>query len=74
AQLRDVEGMRAGACAHQTRDLAAFERTAQQPRKLSSGLTGPTIRSRLTAPYDLLEQNLLCIVEPYSVSEIESVA
>jgi hypothetical protein len=41
---------------------------------LSSGLTGPTIRSRLTAPYDLLEQNLLCIVEPYSVSEIESVA
>lgn len=35
----------------------------------------PTIRSHLAALYDtLLEQNLLRIVEPYSVIEIEYVA
>src|SRR6266571_3384162 len=35
----------------------------------------PTIRSHLTALYDtLLEQNLLRIVEPYSVVEISYVA
>lgn len=35
----------------------------------------PTIRSHLAALYDtLLEQNLLRIVEPYSVVEIEYVA
>ncbi|KAH9993396.1 hypothetical protein BJV77DRAFT_944426, partial [Russula vinacea] len=37
--------------------------------------SGPTIRSRLTAPYDaLLGRNLLRIVELYSVSEIEYMA
>ena len=41
-------------------------------KKLSSG---PTIRSRLTVPYDaLLRRNLLRIVELYSVSEIEHMA
>ena len=35
----------------------------------------PTIRSHLAALYDtLLEQNLLRIVEPYSVVEVEYVA
>lgn len=35
----------------------------------------PTIRSHLAALYDtLLEQNLLRIVEPYSVIELEYVA
>ncbi|KAI0319087.1 PCI-domain-containing protein [Amylostereum chailletii] len=72
AQLRDVESMRAIARAHQNRDLAAFEQTLRDYRELSSD---PTIRSHLSALYDtLLEQNLLRIVEPYSVVEIEYVA
>jgi len=42
------------------------------PTELSSD---PTIRSHLAALYDtLLEQNLLRIVEPYSVVEIDHVA
>jgi 26S proteasome regulatory subunit N6 len=73
AQLRDVESMRAVARAHQTRDLAAFEQTLRDYREELS--SDPTIRSHLAALYDtLLEQNLLRIVEPYSVIEIEYVA
>ncbi|KAI0029249.1 PCI-domain-containing protein [Vararia minispora EC-137] len=72
AQLRDVESMRAIARAHQARDLAAFEQTLRDYRELSAD---PTVRSHLAALYDtLLEQNLLRIVEPYSVVEIEHVA
>ena len=42
------------------------------PVELSSD---PTIRSHLAALYDtLLEQNLLRIVEPYSVVELEHVS
>lgn len=42
------------------------------PTELS---TDPTIRSHLAALYDtLLEQNLLRIVEPYSVVDIDHVA
>jgi 26S proteasome regulatory subunit N6 len=75
AQLRDVESMRAVARAHQTRDLAAFEQTLRDYREeLSSDLT-IRLGSHLAALYDtLLEQNLLRIVEPYSVVEIEYVA
>lgn len=73
AQLRDVESIRAVALAHQTRDLAAFEQTLRDYREELS--SDPTIRSHLAALYDtLLEQNLLRIVEPYSVVEIEYVA
>jgi hypothetical protein len=73
AQLRDVESMRAVARAHQNRDLAAFEQTLRDYREELS--SDPTIRSHLAALYDtLLEQNLLRIVEPYSVVEIEYVA
>ncbi|KAF5376698.1 hypothetical protein D9615_007861 [Tricholomella constricta] len=73
AQMRDVESMRAIARAHQERNLADFEKALRDYRdELSSD---PTIRSHLAALYDtLLEQNLLRIVEPYSVVEIEYVA
>ncbi|KAF8586236.1 PCI-domain-containing protein [Ramaria rubella] len=73
AQLREVESMRAVARAHQNRNLAEFERALRDyQNELSSD---PTIRSHLAALYDtLLEQNLLRIVEPYSVVEIEHVA
>src|SRR6266702_8016786 len=65
--------MRAVARAHQTRDLAAFEQTLRDYREELA--SDPTIRSHLTALYDtLLEQNLLRIVEPYSVVEISYVA
>ncbi|KAI0253612.1 26S proteasome non-ATPase regulatory subunit 11 [Lactifluus subvellereus] len=71
AQLRDVESMRAVARAHQTRDLAAFEQTLRDYREELS--SDPTIRSHLAALYDtLLEQNLLRIVEPYSVVELNT--
>ncbi|RDB28089.1 putative 26S proteasome regulatory subunit rpn6 [Hypsizygus marmoreus] len=73
AQLREVESMRAIALAHQARNLADFEKVLRDYKdELSSD---PTIRSHLAALYDtLLEQNLLRIVEPYSVVEIEFVA
>ncbi|EPQ57700.1 PCI-domain-containing protein [Gloeophyllum trabeum ATCC 11539] len=73
AQLREVESMRAVARAHQNRNLADFEKALRDYRdELSSD---PTIRSHLAALYDtLLEQNLLRIVEPYSVVEVDYVA
>jgi len=73
AQLREVESMRAIARAHQNRNLADFEKALRDYREELS--SDPTIRSHLSALYDtLLEQNLLRIVEPYSVIEIEYVA
>ncbi|KAL0946353.1 hypothetical protein HGRIS_012586 [Hohenbuehelia grisea] len=73
AQMREVESMRAIARAHQNRNLADFEKALRDYRdELSSDLT---IRTHLAALYDtLLEQNLLRIIEPYSVVEIEHVA
>ncbi|CDO75234.1 hypothetical protein BN946_scf184895.g14 [Trametes cinnabarina] len=73
AQLRDVESMRAVARAHQKRNLADFEKALRDYRQELS--SDPTIRTHLSALYDtLLEQNLLRIVEPYSVVEIEYIA
>ncbi|KIJ45093.1 hypothetical protein M422DRAFT_29944 [Sphaerobolus stellatus SS14] len=73
AQLREVESMRAVARAHQNRNLAEFEKALRDYREELS--SDPTIRSHLAALYDtLLEQNLLRIVEPYSVVELEHVA
>lgn len=82
--------MRAIARAHQERNLADFERALRDykhgwltpihsHRDLILSLlelsSDPTIRSHLAALYDtLLQQNLLRIVEPYSVVEIEHVA
>lgn len=73
AQLREIESMRAIALAHQNRNLADFEKALRDYKhELSSD---PTIRSHLAALYDtLLQQNLLRIVEPYSVVEIDYVA
>jgi len=73
AELRDVDSMRAIARAHQNRNLAEFEKALKDYKhELSSD---PTIRTHLSALYDtLLEQNLLRIVEPYSVIEVEYVA
>ncbi|KAG2337230.1 PCI-domain-containing protein [Suillus weaverae] len=82
AQLREIESMRAIALAHQNRNLADFEKALRDYKhgmlcfiyttQLSSD---PTIRSHLAALYDtLLQQNLLRIVEPYSVVEIDYVA
>jgi 26S proteasome regulatory subunit N6 len=73
AQLREVESMRAIARAHQNRNLADFEKALRDYKdELTSDFT---IRTHLAALYDtLLEQNLLRIVEPYSVVEIEYVA
>ncbi|KAF4576434.1 proteasome subunit S9 family protein [Pleurotus pulmonarius] len=73
AQLREVESMRAIARAHQNRNLADFEKALRDYQEELT--TDPIVRSHLTALYDtLLEQNLLRIVEPYSVVEIEYVA
>jgi 26S proteasome regulatory subunit N6 len=90
ANLRDVESMRAIARAHQNRNLADFEKALKDyehgdfiPHSLGTMgshlcaelASDPTIRSHLTALYDtLLEQNLIRIVEPYSVVEISYVA
>ncbi|KAK2459497.1 hypothetical protein APHAL10511_008481 [Amanita phalloides] len=73
ANLREVESMRAIARAHQGRNLAEFEKVLRDYKdELSSD---PTIRSHLAALYDtLLEQNLLRIIEPYSVIEVDYVA
>ncbi|KAF9242024.1 proteasome regulatory particle subunit [Melanogaster broomeanus] len=73
AQLREIESMRAIAIAHQNRSLAEFEKVLRDYKdELSSD---QTIRSHLAALYDtLLQQNLLRIVEPYSVVEIDYVA
>ncbi|KAF9523122.1 PCI domain-containing protein [Crepidotus variabilis] len=73
ANRRDVESMRAIARAHQNRNLADFEKILKDyEAELSSD---PTIRSHISTLYDkLLEQNLLRIVEPYSVVEVSYVA
>jgi 26S proteasome regulatory subunit N6 len=90
AQLREIESMRAIALAHQNRNLADFEKALRDykhgtwfslclsyllPTRHTELSSDPTIRSHLAALYDtLLQQNLLRIVEPYSVVEIDYVA
>ncbi|KAI5121381.1 hypothetical protein M0805_001194 [Coniferiporia weirii] len=72
-QLREVECMSAIARAHQDRNLADFEKTLRDYQNVLSA--DPTIRTHLAALYDtLLEQNLLRIVEPYSVVEVDHIA
>lgn len=82
--------MRAIAIAHQNRNLSEFEKVLRDykdgqfiacPTPSRTKLSFPelssdqTIRSHLAALYDtLLQQNLLRIVEPYSVVELDHVA
>lgn len=70
---REVESMKAVARAHANRNLREF-RAALKDYKEEFSLD-PIIRQHLSALFDrLLEQNLLRIVEPYSVVEIAHVA
>lgn len=70
---RSIASMRAVARAHKNRSLTEFEEALRDYQtELSSD---PTTRTHLAALYDtLLEQNLLRIVEPYSVVDLEWVA
>ena len=59
--------------------MVGWARAFDCPRRLTTSSpelsSDPTIRSHLAALYDtLLQQNLLRIVEPYSVVEIDYVA
>ncbi|PVF98237.1 putative 26s proteasome p44.5 protein [Serendipita vermifera] len=73
ASHREVESMKAIARAHANRNLREF-RDALRDYKEEFSLD-PIIKQHLSALFDrLLEQNLLRIVEPYSVIEIAYVA
>ncbi|EPY50722.1 19S proteasome regulatory subunit Rpn6 [Schizosaccharomyces cryophilus OY26] len=70
---KDIDAMRAVAQAHENRSLAEFEK-ALQDYKLELA-SDPIIRSHLSTLYDnLLEQNLLRVVEPYSRIEVSHIA
>ncbi|KIY50239.1 PCI-domain-containing protein [Fistulina hepatica ATCC 64428] len=73
ANTRDVESMRAITLAHKERNLADFEKALRDYRQELQ--TDSTIRSHLSALYDtLFEQNLLRIIEPYEIVEIDYIA
>ncbi|KAL1727666.1 PCI domain-containing protein [Schizophyllum commune] len=73
ANERAVEAMRAIAAAHKGRDLGEFQKALRDYKDELQ--TDPTIRSHLSSLFDtLLEQNLLRIIEPYEVVEIDYVA
>ncbi|KXN80828.1 putative 26S proteasome regulatory subunit rpn6 [Leucoagaricus sp. SymC.cos] len=80
--LRDVESMQAIARAHKNGTSQTLRRLCSTTSMVPLTLylvpelsSNPAIRSHLAALYDtLLEQNLLRIIEPYSVVEISHVA
>eukprot|EP00743_Colponemidia_sp_Colp-15_P000667 GILK01000743.1.p1 GENE.GILK01000743.1~~GILK01000743.1.p1 ORF type:complete len:441 (+),score=84.56 GILK01000743.1:73-1323(+) len=69
----EIEAMKAVATAHEHRSLKEFEATLQ---KYSNELQkDPIIKAHITALYEtLLEQNLVRLIEPFSVVEIAHVA
>lgn len=70
---RDLDAMKAVAAAHSDRSLSSFEAALREHK---AELTeDPIIRNHLGALYDaLMESNLVKLIEPYDVVEIEHVA
>lgn len=70
---RDIDAMKAVAAASSSRSLSSFEKALQD---FKPELTDdPIIRNHLGSLYDsLMESNLVKIIEPYSVVQIDYVA
>jgi len=84
-QGRDIDAMKAVANAHKNRSLSEFQDSLNNFKQgmldftwdgwCSELMSDPIIRAHFTALYDnLLEQNLLRIVEPFSRVEVAHVA
>jgi 26S proteasome regulatory subunit N6 len=82
-QGSDIDAMKAVANAHKNRSLSEFQKSLEDYKKGTHSPKGywqelmsdPIIRAHFTALYDnLLEQNLLRIVEPFSRVEVDHVA
>ena len=73
AGLRDIEAMKAIAAASSKRSLADFQAALDSFQK--ELIRDPIINSHLSALYDqMLEQNLIRIIEPYSRIQVHHVA
>jgi len=73
AGLKDIEALKAVAAASSKRSLADFKKALDTyPNEL---IHDPIINSHLSALYDqMLEQNLIRIIEPYSRIQVDHVA
>lgn len=73
AGLKDIEALKAIATASSKRSLADFQAALDSFQK--ELIHDPIIKSHLNALYDqMLEQNLIRIIEPYSRLQVEQVA
>jgi 26S proteasome regulatory subunit N6 len=84
-QGRDIDAMKAVANAHKNRSLSEFQKSLEDFKQgiplhlyllmALELMSDPIIRTHFTSLYDnLLEQNLLRIVEPFSRVEVAHVA